>query len=82
MIPYFHLPNVKAEQNPGLLKLNIYNIYKSTIKSDSPPEHRFITGSFCLGLFFNVYFNVAFLQETWEEAPSPTTIVAEEEDLA
>lgn len=53
IIPFFHLPNVKADQNPGLLKPNIYNI--STIKSDSPPEDRFITGSFCLGLFLCLF---------------------------
>lgn len=53
IIPFFHLPNVKSDQNPGSLKLNIYNIL--TIKSDSPPEDRFITGSFCLGLFLCLF---------------------------
>lgn len=47
IIHFFHVPNVKAEQKPGVLKPNI-----STIKSNSPPKDRFMTGSLCLCLFF------------------------------
>lgn len=51
------------EKKPDLLKPNL-----STIKSNSPPEDRFVTGSFCLVLFFVCLFQCSISARNMEKS--------------